>query len=79
MVDILSLVLHHDEADVEAAIEQAIKIGRPSKEHVINCLSRIVAPTPPEPMPVATKLKLSVEPIANTSRYEALRGKRHAH
>ncbi len=79
MVEILSLVLHHDEEDVEAAIVQAIKIGQPSKEHVINCLSRIVAPTPPEPLPVSTKLKLSVEPIANTSRYEQLRGKHHAH
>ncbi len=79
MVEILSLVLHYDEADVEAAIDQAIKIGHPSKEHVINCLSAIISPVPLEPLPIVTKLKLSVEPTANTSRYEQLIGKYHAH
>ncbi len=79
MVEILALVLHHDEADVEQAITKAIEMGAPSKEHVINCLSRLTLPEPPAPLPVQTALQLNVEPTSDTSRYEQLRTKRHAH
>jgi hypothetical protein len=41
MADVLALVLLHDEARVEQAVAEALKIDRPSKQHVINCLSRI--------------------------------------
>lgn len=79
MVDILSLVLHHDEELVEQAIEQAIALGHPSKEHVINCLRRLVPPKTPPTIPIDTALSLSVEPKADTARYDILRGKRNAH
>ena len=36
MVDILSLVMHHDEQAVLAAVEQALAEGVPTKTHVLN-------------------------------------------
>ncbi|MEJ1395887.1 MAG: IS21 family transposase, partial [Candidatus Sedimenticola sp. (ex Thyasira tokunagai)] len=40
MVDILALVLLHDEHLVEQAVAEALLTGKPSKQHVLNCLSR---------------------------------------
>jgi hypothetical protein len=40
MVDVLALVLSHDERLVEQAIIAALEVERPSKQHVLNCLSR---------------------------------------
>lgn len=79
MVEILSLLLHHDEGDVEKAVEMALEVNTPSKQHVINCLHRILSPTQPEPVAVVTKLRLVNEPTSDTSRYDNLRGNRHAH
>jgi hypothetical protein len=78
MVEVLSLVLHHDETLVEQAITMALDAGNPSKQHVMNCLSRILSPAPVEPVPASTALKLVTEPTSDTSRYDSLRGKRHA-
>ncbi|MEE4244550.1 MAG: IS21 family transposase, partial [Kangiellaceae bacterium] len=78
MVEVLSLVLHHDEQLVEQAIEMALQSGNPSKQHVINCLNRLLNPKPVEPVPVAQGLRLITEPTSDTSRYDKLRGKRHA-
>ncbi len=36
MVDILALVLHHDEQTVLAAVELALAAGVPTKTHVLN-------------------------------------------
>ena len=36
MVDILALVLHHDEQAVLAAVELALTEGVPTKTHVLN-------------------------------------------
>ena len=36
MVDILSLVLHHDEQAVLCAVEMALDAGVPTKTHVLN-------------------------------------------
>jgi hypothetical protein len=36
MVDILSLVLHHDEQAVLCAVELALEAGVPTKTHVLN-------------------------------------------
>lgn len=79
MVEILSLVLHHTEADVEQAVKMALAVSQPSKQHVINCLYRILNPTPPKNVPVVTGLRLLTEPTSDTSRYDNLRGKHHAH
>ena len=79
MVDILSLVLHHDEALVEQAITESLKAGLTSKPHIINCLNRLLQPQAPEPVPLDNRLKLTVEPTIDTARYEQLRGTKYAH
>lgn len=73
MVDVLALVLLHDGALVERAVEEALKIDRPSKQHVINCLSRITDQPKPEPTQPPAGLKLVTEPVADTDRYDRLR------
>lgn len=47
MVDILALVLLHDEHRVEQAVAMALEAGEPSKQHVLNCLSRLEEPARP--------------------------------
>jgi hypothetical protein len=42
MVDILALVLHHDEQAVLVAVELALADGVPTKTHVLNLLHRLV-------------------------------------
>lgn len=78
MVEILSLVLQHDEEAVLAAVELALENGAPSKQHVLNLLKRLIEPTPPAPVDTPTHLMLVVEPQANTCRYDQLREVRHA-
>jgi hypothetical protein len=41
MVEILSLVLHHDEQAVLCAVELALEAGVPTKTHVLNLLHRL--------------------------------------
>ena len=50
MVEILALVLHHDEQAVLAAAELALESGAPSKQHVLNLLGRLVEAAPPAPV-----------------------------
>lgn len=74
MVDILSLVLQHDEQAVLCAVEMALEAGVPTKTHVLNLLHRLVdekAPSPDIDAPQALSLRL--EPKANVERYDALR------
>jgi transposase len=78
MVEILGLVLHHDEQAVLAAVELALESGAPSKQHVLNVLGRLVEVAPPAPVNAPQALKLAVEPEANVSRYDELREGRHA-
>jgi transposase len=78
MVEILGLVLHHDEQAVLAAVELALESGAPSKQHVLNLLGRLVEVAPPAPVDAPQALKLAVEPEANVSRYDELREGRHA-
>lgn len=73
MVEILALVLHHDEQAVLTAVELALESGAPSKQHVLNILSRLVETAPPAPVSAPQALVLAVEPEANVSRYDALR------
>ena len=44
MVEILSVVLHHDEQAVLCAVELALASGSVSKQHVLNLLSRLLSP-----------------------------------
>lgn len=79
MADILALVLQHSEADVERAIDEALKAEMPSKQHVINCLNRQTVQETPSPLNIPQKLTLRHEPQANTQRYDQLRGTDYAH
>ena len=73
MVDVLALVLLHDEKLVEQAVEAALGIERPSRQHVINCLGRLQDKPLPDPLKPPPALKLVTEPLANTARYDGLR------
>jgi len=61
MVEILALVLHHDEQAVLTAVELALESGAPSKQHVLNLLGRLIDAAPPAPVdaPQALALKWS--------------------
>jgi transposase len=75
MVEILALVLHHDEQAVLVAVELALQDGVPSKTHILNLLHRLVDGKPTTTAPVTTPqaLTLSREPRADVERYDALR------
>jgi len=73
MVDILALVLLHDEQLVEQAVAAALKAGHASKQHVLNCLHRLHEGPRPVPLHPPAPLRLVTEPLANTARYDALR------
>ena len=77
MADILSLVLHHDEKLVEQAVREAIDSNVISKTHILNRLSRLLDTPPPAVLEPPPALTLAEEPIANTERYDNLRGMRH--
>ncbi len=84
MVDILALVLHHDEQAVLTAVELALADGVPAKTHVLNLLHRLVdgKVTGGPPLDTPQALSLTREPKANVQRYDGLRSKiaggRHA-
>ncbi len=71
MVDILALVLHHDEQAVLTAVELALAEGVATKTHVLNILHRLVdgktATGPDIDTPEA--LALRREPRADVGRY----------
>jgi hypothetical protein len=79
MVEVLALVLHHDEQAVLAAVELALESGAASKTHILNVLHRLLDGKPaPAPVTSPQALKLSVEPQANVLRYDQLREVRYA-
>jgi transposase len=75
MVEILALVLQHDEQAVLAAVELALEAGAPTKTHILNLLHRLVDGKPLEPPGVKAPkaLTLTSEPQADVERYDALR------
>mgnify|MGYP001822946261 CR=1 FL=1 len=77
MVEILALVLHHDEQAVLCAVELALESEAVSKQHVLNLLSRLIELPPPAPIDAPAGLALSDEPRANVQRYDTLRERRH--
>jgi hypothetical protein len=75
MVEILALVLHHDEQAVLVAVELALEDDVPAKTHILNRLHRLIDGKPATP-PVVTApqaLTLANEPRADVERYDALR------
>jgi hypothetical protein len=77
MVEVLALVLLHDEQRVEQAVALALESGEPSKQHILNCLSRLEEPERPQRLQPPPALKLVCEPVADTARYDSLRRARH--
>lgn len=75
MVDILALVLHHDEQVVLASVEMALAAGVPTKTHVLNLLHRLIdGKTTNEPdIDTPQALILRNEPKADVDRYDGLR------
>lgn len=78
MVEILALVLHHDEQAVLSAVELALESGIPTKLQVLNLLGRLVELPLPAPIATPQDLVLNTEPMANVIRYDSLREKHHA-
>ena len=81
MVEILALVLQHDEQAVLCAVELALEAGLATKTHVINVLRRLTdgkAP-PAAPIDAPQALRLTREPMANVERYDALRDRERRH
>ncbi len=75
MVEILALVLQHDEEAVLCAVELALEAGLPTKTHVLNILHRLVdGKAPAAAVNAPQALALRQEPQANVDRYDALRG-----
>ena len=70
MAKVLATVPSHGLEAVLVAVELVLESGVHSAEHVLNVLARLNQ----EGMPaqVETSLKLTVEPLANTSRYDSL-------
>jgi transposase len=86
MVEILALVLYHDQHLVVQAVEQALAAGVTSKQHIVYLLSCLISQTNPLPPPLTDvqlghaqqALALVEEPQANVSRYDDLRRISHA-
>ena len=83
MVEILALVLQHDEQAVLTAVELALEAGVPAKTHIINLLHRLIdaKPLTAPTVELPQTLTLTTEPRANVERYDALcrtREVRHA-
>jgi transposase len=80
MVEILALVLQHDEQAVLAAVELALEAGAPTKTHILNLLHRLIDGKPTEAPPVKPPdaLTLTTEPQANVERYDGLRNLKEA-
>jgi hypothetical protein len=74
MVEILALVLHHDEEAVLAAVETALEASVATKTHILNVLHRLIdGKTAVAEVKAPQALKLSTEPQANVLRYDTLR------
>lgn len=73
MALVLSAVPEHGVEAVQAAVELALETGRPSGDHVLNVLARLLAPVrAPDPTTVVTALTLKEEPRADVQRYDGL-------
>lgn len=58
---------------VLVAVELVLESGGLSAEHILNVVARLTAATPPPT--VETCLSLKDAPVANTARYDCLRGR----
>ena len=72
MAQVLNCVSSHGLEAVLVAVELVIESGVLSTEHVLNVLARLNAV--PVPESVESSLRLREVPVANTGRYDSLRG-----
>ena len=81
MVEILALVLQHDEQAVLCAVELALEAGVPTKTHILNLLHRLIDGKASSTAAIDAPQGLSLrrEPEANVERYDALRMKEPRH
>ena len=81
MVEILALVLQHDEQAVLCAVELALDEGVPTKTHILNLLHRLVDGKADKVTRIDAPqgLSLRCEPEPNVERYDALRGEEFNH
>ncbi|MFL5289061.1 MAG: IS21 family transposase [Rhodopila sp.] len=75
MVEILALILQHDEEAVLCAVELALSDGVPTKTHILNLLHRLIDGKSSATLLIQTPQALSLdrEPCADVKRYDALR------
>jgi hypothetical protein len=75
MVEILALVLHHNEQAVLCAVELAWSDGVPTKTHILNVFHRLVDGKSPTPSPIEAPQALTLERElrADVDRYDSLR------
>jgi len=66
MVDVLALVLLHREQLVKQAITAALEVEQPSKQHVLDCPSRLSDVPIPKPLGTPPSLRLVTKPMADT-------------
>jgi transposase len=80
MVDVLALVLQHDEQTVLCAVELALEGGVATKTHVLNLLHRLLdARGTTAVIDAPQALVLTQEPRADIKRYDALRDREERH
>ena len=81
MVDILALVLWHDQSLVERAVSEVLILESPSKQQVLNHLHRLTDDQQIQalqPLCLPDGLAVVTEPQANTRQYDELRGRGYA-
>ena len=73
MVKILSAVLTDGLPAVDAACAEALRAGITSADVILNALARRQQPEPALPIQTPERLALSLPPVADCARYDALR------
>ena len=69
---LVEVVPNTERVQVLVAVELVLESGSLSAEHILNVVARLTAFEPPPS--VETHLSLKEAPVANTARYDRLRG-----
>ena len=72
-VKVLSAVLDHGLAAVEAAGAETLNAGIASGDVILTVLARQRQPAPPPSVTTPDALRLKIEPVANCGRYDSIR------
>ena len=79
MVKILTAVLTDGLAAVEAACAEALEAGIASADVILNALARRAEPAAMTPIATPDRLALTLPPLADCARYDALRTREAAY